>query len=92
MVLYQEQNDLIRVIGYAGRALTKSEKNYSAYNLEFLALKWAITEKFSSYLTVNHFTVYTNNNPFTYIMTTAKMDAKGQRWASALGLYDFDIF
>ena len=27
----------------------------------------------------------------TYILTTAKLDATGQRWASALGQYDFEI-
>lgn len=80
------------MIANASRALSKPEKNYSAYRLEFLALKWAITEKFSYYLTGNHFMVLTNSNPLTDILTSAKLDATGQRWASALGEYDFDIF
>ena len=62
-VLCQKQGDLKRVIAYASRALSKSEQNYSAYKLEFLALKWAITEKFSDYLTNTHFPVLTDNNP-----------------------------
>ena len=90
-VLYQSEGKLKRVIAYASRALTNSEKNYSAYKLEFLALKWAVTEKFSDYLTMKHFTVLTDNNPLTYVLKTAKLDATGQRWASALGEYDFDI-
>ena len=90
-VLYQSDRKLKRVIAYASRALTKSEKNYNAYKLEFLALKWAVTEKFSDYLTMNHFTVLTDNNPLTYVLKTAKLDATGQRWASALGEYNFDI-
>ncbi|XP_053372981.1 uncharacterized protein LOC123532109 [Mercenaria mercenaria] len=90
-VLYQQQGDHKRVIAYASRSLSKSEKNYSAYKLEFLALKWAVTEKFSDYLTSNHFTIFTDNNPLTYILTSAKLDATGQRWASALGEYDFEI-
>ena len=32
-----------KVIAYASRGLNKSEKNYPAHKLEFLALKWAIT-------------------------------------------------
>ena len=90
-VLYQEQDGLKRVIAYASRALSKSEQKYSAFKLEFLALKWAITEKFSDYLAASHFTVLTDNNPLTYVLTSAKLDATGQRWASALGQYQFDI-
>ncbi|PVD20417.1 hypothetical protein C0Q70_18572 [Pomacea canaliculata] len=33
-----------------GRGLNKAEKNYPAHKLEFLALKWAVTEKFHDYL------------------------------------------
>ena len=39
-----------------------------------------------------HFEVYTNNNPLTYILTTAKLDATGQRWAASLANYNFKIF
>ena len=59
--------------------------------MEFLALKWAITEKSSDYLTNTHFSFLTDNNPLTYVLTSAKLDATGQRWASALGHYTFDI-
>ena len=90
-ILYQNQDDKKKVIAYASRSLSKPEKNYSAFKLEFLALKWAITDKFSDYLLNSHFTVYTDNNPLTHILTSAKLDATGQRWASLLGQYDFDI-
>ena len=44
-VLYQEQDDgTNRIIAYASRTLSKSEKKYYLHKLEFLALKWAITE------------------------------------------------
>ena len=43
-VLYQtDEDDLERVIAYASRTLSKSERNYTTYRLEFLTLKWAIT-------------------------------------------------
>lgn len=90
-ILYQTQDDRKKVIAYASRSLSKPEKNYSAFKLEFLALKWAITEKFSDYLLNSHFTVYTDNNPLTHILSSAKLDATGQRWASSLGQFDFDI-
>ena len=90
-ILYQTQNGQKKVIAYASRSLSRSEKNYSAFKLEFLALKWAVTEKFSDYLMNVQFTVYTDNNPLTHVLTSAKLDATGQRWASALGQYNFDI-
>ena len=37
------------------------------------------------------FTVLTDNNPLTYVLTTAKLDATGHRWISALSAYDFNI-
>ena len=48
-VLYQTQDGKDRVISYASRTLTDAEKNYNLHprKLEFLALKWAITERFS---------------------------------------------
>ena len=60
-------------------------------NWNFLALKWAITDRFHEYLYGGQFEVYTDNNPLTYILTTAKLDACGQRWVASLASYDFDI-
>ena len=71
--------------------MSKTEKNYSAHKLEFLALKWAVTEKFHEYLYGGNFEVYTDNNPLTYILTTAKLNATGQRWIANLANYNFKI-
>ena len=90
-VLYQEQDGQKRVIAYASRGLSKSEANYPAHKLEFLALKWSITEKFHDYLFGHKFTVFTDNNPLTYVLTSARLDATGHRWLAALSAYDFDI-
>ena len=51
-VLYQEQEGKLRVMRYGSRTLTPVENNYRLHSgkLEFLALKWAITEKFHDYL------------------------------------------
>ena len=39
-----------------------------------MALKWSVTERFHKYLYGGHFEVYTDNNPLTYVLTTAKLD------------------
>ena len=36
--------------------------------------------------------MYTDNNPLTYILTTTKLDAIGQRWVASLANYNFKIF
>lgn len=90
-VLYQHQDGHDRVVAYASRSLKPSEKNYPAHKLEFLALKWAITEKFHDYLYGATFDVVTDNNPLTYVFTTAKLDATGQRWLAELSNYNCSI-
>ena len=91
-VLYQKQQGGTKVIAYASRALSKSETNYAPHKLEFLALKWAVTEKFKEYLYgSNVFEAYTDNNPLTYISTSAKLDACGQRWVAELANYNFNL-
>ena len=91
-VLYQKQEEGTRVIAYASRSLTASEANYAPHKLEFLALKWAVTDKFKEYLYGgNWFEVYTDNNPLTYILSTAKLDACGQRWVAELANFNFTL-
>ena len=90
-VLYQYQNNQKRVIAYASRSLSPSERNYPTHKLEFLALKWSITDKFHEYLYGAEFQVFTDNNPLTYVLTTAKLDATGHRWVAALSNYTFSI-
>lgn len=49
----------------------------SGKGLGFLALKWAVTDKFYYHLYRRRFSVLTDNNPLIYVMTSAKMDAMG---------------
>ena len=61
--------------------------------LEFLALRWALTDVFHDYLAYsNHFKVFTDSNPLTYLMSANKLGAIGERWVSQLAEYNFDIF
>ncbi len=87
-VLYQHQEGVLRVIAYASRTLTQAEKNYHLHagKLEFLALKWSVTEQFRDYLDyAPSFVVYTDNNPLTYILSTAKLNAITLRYRITLG-------
>ena len=77
-VLYQKQDGIERVIAYASRGLSNAERNYPAHKLEFLALKWAVCEILHDYLYGSEFTARTDNNPLTYVLTSAKLKATGQ--------------
>lgn len=89
--LHQEQHGQMKVIAYASRGLTNSERRYPAHKLEFLSLKWAITDKFADYLYGVEFCVLTDNNPLTYVLTSAKLDACGHRWLADLSNFNFSI-
>ncbi len=92
-VLSQEQGGGVRPIAYASRSLRPTERNmvnYSSMKLEFLALKWAMTEKFREYLLGHKCIVYTDNNPLSHL-STAKLAATEQRWAAQLAAFDFTI-
>ena len=89
-VLYQTREDGTKaVIAYASRSLNKAESHYPAHKLEFLALKWAVVEKFHEYLYGSTFDVYTDNNPLMYVLTTAKLDAASHCWVTSLANYNF---
>ena len=91
-MLYKKQSDgKERVIAYASWSLNHAEHNYDAHKLEFLALKLAVTDCFHEYLYGGTFDVFTDNNPLTYILTTAKLDAMGHRRVASLGPYHFNL-
>ena len=90
-VLNQEHPEGLRPVAFASRKLSQSEQRYPAHQLEFLALKWSVVDKFHDYLYGAQFTVRTDNNPLTYVLTSARLNATGHRWLAALATYDFTI-
>ena len=91
-VLSQKQDDgCYHPVAFGSRTLTPSEQNYHSCKLEFLALKWSITEHFKEYLAYAPFRVHTDNNPLTYVLTTPNLDATGHRWVGALVSYEFSL-
>ena len=92
-VCYQTHDDGTEaVITYASRSLTKAESHYPACKLEFLTLKWVVIKKFHEYLSCLAFDVYTDNNPLTYVLMTAKLDAASHHWVASLTSYNFQLY
>ena len=95
-VLYQKQSTGKQgVVAFASRTLTPAEKNYHMHSgkLEFLALKWAISDRFRDYLfNAEEFSVYSDSNPLQYIFTCPKLDATRLRWVSELAGFNFKVY
>ena len=96
-VLSQKQSDgQYHLIAYVSCIMNETEQRYYSNKQEFLALKWAFTEQFHEYLSPygknrNEFVVQMDNNPLTYIFSSANLDAAGQRWVAQLASYNFAL-
>ena len=91
-VLSQKQPDgKWHPIAFGSHELKWGEAKYHSLKLEFLALKWAIMEQFREYLQYWPFTVLTDNNLLTYILTTPNLDALGHGLVTALASYNMTI-
>lgn len=86
-----EGGTVARPIAFASKSLSFAQSRYPAHRLEFFAMKWAVCDKFHHWLRGHPFTVWTDNNPLTYILSKAKLDACEQRWIAKLAPYQFDI-
>ena len=91
-VLQQVQEDgKYHPVAYANCALHGSKANYHSSKLEFLALKWAVTQQFKEYLMYQPFIMQTDNNPLMYMLMTPNLDATGHHWVSALAGFNFRL-
>ena len=91
-ILLQESDDgQYHPVAFASCELKGGEPKYHSSELEFLALNWAVTEQFREYLQYQPFTVCTDNNPLTYILTTPNLDALGHHWVAALASYNMKL-
>ena len=96
-VLSQRQADgRYHPIAYASCVMKETEQRYHSNKQEFLTLKWVVTEQFHEHLSPygknrNEFVVRTNNNPLTYIFSSANLDAAGQHWVARLASYNFSL-
>ena len=91
-VLSQKQDDgCYHPVTFGSCSLTPAEKNYHSSKLEFLALKWSMTEHFKEYVVYAPFVVRMDNNPLTYVLTTPNLDAMGHRWVGTLASFEFSL-
>lgn len=79
-----------RVIAYASRTLNNAERNYSATELECLAVLWGI-RKMRGYVEGYHFQVITDHQSLRWLQKLESPTGRLGRWAFELQTYDFEI-
>ena len=78
-----------RVIMYASRALTETEKKYHSYEQEALALVWSV-ELFRHYVYGRHFTVRSDCRSLKWLKSRTDT-ARVMRWVMRLQEFDFTV-
>ena len=78
------------VCAAASRSLNRHESAYSSYHGEMLACVWAV-KIFHHYVHGVSFTVVTDHQPLTYLLTASTLTGKLARWALLLAEYDIKI-
>ena len=91
VLLQESDNGLYHLLAFASREYKGGEPKYHSSKLEFLAPKWVVREQFREYLQYQPFTIQTDNNLLTYILTTPNLDALGHRWVAALAGYNMKL-
>lgn len=80
-------------VAFASRTLTDAEKKYSIVEKEAMACVWA-TEKWRTYVWGHRFTLRTDHQALTTLLTTKGMGRAGMRiarWAARLLCFDYNV-
>ncbi len=77
-------------VGYFSRKLKPAERNYSATEVECLAVVQAI-DYFAAHLIGRPFTVQTNHRALQYLHSSRHLNGRLTRWALKLQSYTFNI-
>ena len=89
-VLAQTVDGEERVVAYASRALSRTEKKYCATRRELLALVWA-AQHFRPYLYGRNFTLSTDHHCLQWLHNYKEPEGQVARWLELLAEYDYSV-
>ncbi|KII70298.1 Retrovirus-related Pol polyprotein from transposon 17.6 [Thelohanellus kitauei] len=83
-----EQNG--KAISFASRALSPTECKFSTYELECLAIVYAL-KQFRQYLLGKKFQLFSDHEPLKWLLNNKSRNGRVGRWVMQLQEFDFDI-
>ncbi len=89
-VLMQNHEGMNFPFAYASRKFTETERRYSVFEKECLALVWAV-RKFQMYLYGKPFILQTDHQPLVYLNSSIHANGRLMRWALFLQSYQISI-
>jgi len=89
-VLQQQQDGVLRVIGYASRSLSDAERRYCITRKELLGVVYGL-KKYRQYLLGRPIIVRTDHAALTYLKKTPEPIGQQGRWLDLLGEFDITI-
>jgi len=89
-VLKQEQDGLLRVIGYASKAFTDTEKRYCITRKELAAMVFGL-KHYWQYLLGRKFIIRTDHAALSYLITAKDLIGQKARWIDLMSEFDFTI-
>ncbi|XP_058838582.1 uncharacterized protein K02A2.6-like isoform X2 [Topomyia yanbarensis] len=90
-VLIQFKENIPRIISYASKSLTETEKKYPAIEKEALGIVWAV-ERFRIYLMGITFELETDHRPLeTLFSVTSRPTARIERWLLRIQAFKFKV-
>lgn len=92
-VLCQEQNGVECVIACASRVLTGAENNYSATQLECLAVHWCLTQPFRQYVFGSKIEIVTDHAALVWLFerSPTEKSRRLRNWIHELSEYDLVV-
>lgn len=91
VLLQQDHEGRRRIISFASKALTETERKYFQTEREALALVWAV-DRFHLYLLGTHFKLVTDCKPLLFLFSErSKPCARIERWVLRLQTYKFSV-
>jgi len=89
-VLSQIQNGQEKVISYASRTMSKSEKNYCVTDKELLSVRYFV-EYFHHYLMGRKFIIRSDHQALKWLVSFKEPKGRVARWIEILSAYDYEI-